>query len=204
MLKILYEKGYLDYKKLILENIKTLGLSSDETLVLIKLLDLYKTNKTISISLLLDSLNISQKKLDSVLSSLMERNFYQVYISFSNGVGQEFYSLDSLFDKLEAILLNKIDNNNSNNEIFLANEIITKAFERNLTPTELEILTSLIVDENYTKEDITNALDSLKVSKKNMNMKSLVSLLSKNRNPNEKKESTESKKIVKDFLARMK
>jgi sugar-specific transcriptional regulator TrmB len=38
MLKKLYEKGYFDYKKFILENQKKLGLTPNEALVLMELL----------------------------------------------------------------------------------------------------------------------------------------------------------------------
>ena len=43
MLKKLYEAGYLDYKNLILSNLRTLSLSANDALVLIKILDLYKS-----------------------------------------------------------------------------------------------------------------------------------------------------------------
>ena len=41
MIKKLYECGCFDYKKFIMDNMKKLGLNSDETIVLITMLDHY-------------------------------------------------------------------------------------------------------------------------------------------------------------------
>lgn len=203
MLNILFDKQYLDYKKLILDNVKSLGLSSDEALVLIKILDQYPNSKTISISALLDSLSITQKKLESTLSSLMERKFYELYIAYDNGVGQEYIRVEPLFQKIENILNNNIEDVNYNNEIYTANKFITEQFNRVLTSNELEILTYLITDEHYTIEEIKEVTNSLLVNKRNLNMKSLVNALTKKRQPAVKKEVAKDNEILKDFFSRM-
>lgn len=203
MLNILFDKHYLDYKKLILDNVKSLGLSSDEALVLIKILDQYPNSKTISISALLDSLSITQKKLESTLSSLMERKFYELYIAYDDGVGQEYIRVEPLFQKIENILNNNIEDVNYNNEIYTANKFITEQFNRVLTSNELEILTYLITDEHYTIEEIKEVTNSLLVNKRNLNMKSLVNALTKKRQPAVKKEVAKDNEILKDFFSRM-
>lgn len=203
MLNILFDKQYLDYKKLILDNVKSLGLSSDEALVLIKILDQYPNSKTISISALLDSLSITQKKLESTLSSLMERKFYELYIAYDDGVGQEYIRVEPLFQKIENILNNNIEDVNYNNEIYTANKFITEQFNRVLTSNELEILTYLITDEHYTIEEIKEVTNSLLVNKRNLNMKSLVNALTKKRQPAVKKEVAKDNEILKDFFSRM-
>lgn len=204
MLKTLFEKGYLDYKNIILDNIKSLGLAPNEALVLIKIMDNYPTSKAISIPSLLNSLTINQKTIEEILASLMERKFYDLFVSYNNGIGEEYISLDPFFVKIENIFNNTLAKGDSNNEIYLANKVVAEGFGRILTANELEILTSLISDENYTTEDIKNALKEIEVNKRNLNMKSLVSYLSKGRKPQEKKDVKAKSPLLNDFLSRMK
>ena len=89
MLKELFEKGYINYEKLIIDNAKALSLKTGEILVLFKIIEQALAKKTLNVTEIRESLVISKPKLDACLARLMERSFYEIYISYENGEGYE-------------------------------------------------------------------------------------------------------------------
>ncbi len=175
MLKKLYEAGYLDYKKLILSNLRQLSLSANEALVLIKILDNFMVDRSVSLEKLQEELLISRAEIETALSNLMERNFYEIYINYDNGVGNECTILDGFFNKIKALLNNELEN--SSDEIFRINQLISKSMNRILTATEFEILSSLVIKDKYDYKSFDNACKLLKEKKKNITMKSIAQAL---------------------------
>ncbi len=87
MLEKLYKKGYLNYEKLILENAKALGLNAEEGFLLIHILKNYLITNTLAISDIAKQVLLTPAKLDKLIASLMERGYYEVYLSYDNGKG---------------------------------------------------------------------------------------------------------------------
>ena len=196
MLKKLYEAGYLDYKKLILTNLRQLSLSANEALVLIKILEQYTQNSGISLEKLQDELLMSRAEIENALSNLMERNFYEIYVNYDNGVGNECVILDGFFNKIQALLNNELEN--SSDEIFRINQLVSKAMNRILTATEFEILSSLVIKDRYDYNSFDNACRLLKEKKKNITMKAIAQALVSKQEEKPKDNITSS--VVKDFF----
>ena len=106
MLKELFERGYINYEKLIVDNAKALSLKTGEILVLFKVIEQALAKKTLNVNEIKDSLVISKSKLEACLARLMERSFFEIYIAYEDGTGREYISLDTLYDKINAILAN--------------------------------------------------------------------------------------------------
>ena len=83
--------------------------------------------------------------------------FYEIYIIYENGIGQEKISVDSFFNKV-SILLNGISNN-SEDELRLVCKEVQEAVNRILTSKELEIINSLVLEDKYTLENFKKSLE---------------------------------------------
>lgn len=193
MIKKLYECGCFNYQKFILDNTKNLSLTPDEAVTLILVLDSYLIDKQLSYERISSKSSLSKAKLDSVLSSLLERHFYEIFISYDNGLGTEVLELDGFFDKVKAILDNKsIDNDD---ELFRINKYLTKELNRILTSQEIEMLTSLVLEDRYTLNDFEIACEKLKKKNKLITIKGLAQILVKKDEPEVKPSG-----YVKDFI----
>ena len=195
MLKELFEKGYLNYHKLIIDNAKPLSLKTGEVMVLIKILDIFLYNRKLTIKDIRENLLMSKGKLDAALSSLMERSFYEIYISYDDGEGQEYISLDCLFSKLEALLSQ--NNVNHQDEFTKCHNLLVRTLNRILTATEIEILTSIVNDDGHDYDEIEEACKYLTSINRNITMKTLVQALNRVNKNEDKKEVPTS---VKNFF----
>lgn len=199
MLEELFKKGYLEYEKVMLDYAKPLGLNAEEAFVLIKILDNYIYSGTLSLDELQNQLLMASSKIDKIVASLMERGYYEVYLSYDNGKGIECISFKPLFERLEKLL-------NQNTELDLydiekANQYISSKMNRVLTANELEILQGFMVEDHYTYEQIVSAVDSIVAGKKLLSMRTLTVALANHKQ--EVSVSKEAPKVFKDFLSRL-
>lgn len=132
----------IDYRFLLVDNYKSLGLNEYDLAILL-LVDniLKKENILITPDLLALKMNLSVKEIDTLLASLSSRGFIE-YVSINNTL---VTSLNPLYNKIiklfkEDIL--KMHEDNSNKEIRdeLSNVylLIQKELERSLSPIEFE------------------------------------------------------------------
>lgn len=198
MIKKLYECGCFNFQKFILEHTKPLALNSDEAVILIKILEGWTKEKTLSSEALVADLSMTKAKADKALASLLERGFYEIYINYDQGIGQEYISLDGFFQKVSAILDANLPD--FKDELYSINQHLTKQMNRILTAKELEILTSLVVEDRYTSDDIQKACEYLKGKGKLLSMRSLAQALAVKEEPAVRT----SPKVVKDFIERIK
>lgn len=198
MIKKLYECGCFNFQKFILEHTKPLALNSDEAVILIKILEGWTKEKTLSSEALVADLSMTKAKADKALASLLERGFYEIYINYDQGIGQEYISLDGFFQKVSAVLDANLPD--FKDELYSINQYLTKQMNRILTAKELEILTSLVVEDRYTSDDIQKACEYLKGKGKLLSMRSLAQALAVKEEPAVRT----SPKVVKDFIERIK
>ncbi len=198
MIKKLYECGCFNFQKFILEHTKPLALNSDEAVILIKILEGWTKEKTLSSEALVADLSMTKAKADKALASLLERGFYEIYINYDQGIGQEYISLDGFFQKVSAILDANLPD--FKDELYSINQYLTKQMNRILTAKELEILTSLVLEDRYTSDDIQKACEYLKGKGKLLSMRSLAQALAVKEEPAVRT----SPKVVKDFIERIK
>lgn len=178
MIKKLYECGCFNYQKFIMDNTKGLSLSADEAVTLSLVLDSYLEDKALSYERISNKSSLSKAKLDASLSSLLERHFYEIFISYDDGLGTEVLELGGFFDKVAAILKNKpVDNED---ELFNINNLLAKRLNRVLSSQELELVSSLVLEDRYTYNDFELACDKLEKKNKLITIKGLAQVLSSN------------------------
>ena len=100
-----------------------------------------------------DDLYISQNDVLEIINSLMEKTYISIEMSKSNGIIEEFISLDLFFAKINSFLVDtdKIDNSS---DIYSKFE---KEFGRTLSPVEYETINKWI-ESNIPIELIESAL----------------------------------------------
>lgn len=199
MLEKLYKSGYLNYEKMIFDHAKALGLNAEEVFVLIHLLKNHLLTNTISVVDIQTQVLMSPSKLDKLVASLMERGFYEVYLSYDQGKGTECVSFKPLFDMLNQLMEQK--GNTDTYDIEKANQYISSKFNRVLTASELEILQGFMIDDHYTYDQIAAVVDQLLASKKALSMRSIAAGLANKRY--EVKPTTEAPAAFQDFLKRI-
>lgn len=171
MLELLYKKGYLNYNKLISDHCKILGLGSDEAFILMKLLDNYDKYESLCVDKLKDQLLMSTANIDKIVVSLMERGYYEVYLAYDDGVGKECVSFQPLFEKIEAVLNQKVDLDAY--DIEKANQYLASKLNRVLTANELEILQGFMLEDHYSYEEIVAATELILKENRVLSMRTL-------------------------------
>lgn len=201
MIKKLYELGYFDYRGFILNNLKSLSLSTTEAIVLIKMLDDFKESHTFNSESLRNKMNIRKDTFESALANLLERKIYEIYLSYDNNDrGYETLSFDGFFELVSDILENK--QKYDDNEIHSVIMFVSEEFDRVLSSNELDIVKSLIEDDRYSKKDFERAIENIKNSKRLLNIKNLSNELAKSTSlPKAKKDTPE---CVKNFIKNIK
>lgn len=201
MIKKLYELGYFDYRGFILNNLKSLSLTTTEAIVLIKMLDDFKESHTFNSESLRNKMNIRKDTFESALANLLERKIYEIYLSYDNNDrGYETLSFDGFFELVSDILENK--QKYDDNEIHSVIMFVSEEFDRVLSSNELDIVKSLIEDDRYSKKDFERAIENIKNSKRLLNIKNLSNELAKSTSlPKAKKDTPE---CVKNFIKNIK
>ncbi|MDE5546939.1 MAG: hypothetical protein K2M84_03135 [Anaeroplasmataceae bacterium] len=199
MLEQLYKKGYLNYEELIFDQAKALGLNAEEVFVLIHILKNHLVTNTLSVEEIQAQVLMSPSKLDKLVASLMERGFYEVYLTYDNGKGMECISFKPLFTMLEQLLEQKTSLDTY--DIEKANKYISSKLNRVLTASELEILQGFMIDDHYTYDQIAAVVDNILASKKVLSLRSIALGLANKRY--EVKPSQEAPASFQDFLKRI-
>lgn len=158
MLLKLYEEGFLDYHALLLKFYKDLELTEVELVVLLKILELYKTTKKIRTAKLVSATNLSKIEVEKILNNLMIKKIYSLgMIENENGVIEEQFSLEPLFKKLEDCFKNqavlKIEG-----ELKSVIATYEREINRPITSTEYSIIEDFIKKDSFQISELKNAI----------------------------------------------
>lgn len=181
MLKRLYKSGCFDYYRFIINNSKKLSLSTNEMLVLIKILDECKETNNFKIESIALNLLMTKPEIEEALAKLMEKGFYEIYISYDEGLGVESILLDGFFDKVCDILNDKKEV--SNDELHQIIKLVSENVNRILTSQEIELITSLVIEDRYILEDFDSACKYLKENKKVITIKAIAQVIGNQETP---------------------
>lgn len=181
MLKRLYELGYLDLSKVILDNYKDIDINPTEAVILIKMLELDKSCEPILTSSIARKTGMTTVDIQNSLVVLMEKNLYEIYLEYDKGIGQEKYNFNQLFRILEEIFKQKITPEVDATDMKVVMDLIEGELKRNVTPIELEMIRSWLDTDKFTVLDVKNALVEV-VSSGKVNIKSINRSLQKERN----------------------
>lgn len=202
MLRKLYYKGYFNYEKFIIENQKKLSISPIESVLLIKILDIYPTNKNITIDMLSNSILLKPKEIEDALGDLLGRGFISYELTNNkSGKAIEEIKIDGIFNIFNDFL-NEIDDDKQN-ELSLVVKYVQRILNKvNLSQNDIDIIKSLVNEDGYTLADFKNACEN-KLNDRNLySIKMIVSALSSNED-SIKKENKMSSKMT-EFLSKVK
>lgn len=194
ILKRLFEADCFDYKKYVLDNLKYLLIDANEAIVLIKIIEYYKESDVFNLDKLRETAPLSKKNFDEALASLLDKNFYSIYLREKNGISEEAISIEGFFDRCEVLLSST--NVNDAGEFQEVLRLVSINLNKILTATEIEVVKSLVNEDMYSKSDFENAFNKLK-DKNVVNIKTLVSELEKGRKNSTK---PKEKKVPQGFL----
>lgn len=156
-----------DYESYLLKNYKYLGISEDELVVLVLIIDLLKDgNKLLTAELLALRMTKKKEEIDKILLSLMEKG-YLVYESTKKGLRTSIEPLRKKLIKRYTLELNRSEEElEERNELINSlRDFISEKLNRKLLPVEYEVM-NIWLNSCFSEEDIKNAVeDCLKVGK---------------------------------------
>lgn len=202
MLRKLYYKGYFNYEKFIIENQKKLSISPIESVLLIKILDIYPTNKNITIDMLSNSILLKPKEIEDALGDLLGRGFISYELTNNkSGKAIEEIKIDGIFNIFNDFL-NEVDDDKQN-ELSLVVKYVQRILNKvNLSQNDIDIIKSLVNEDGYTLADFKNACENKLKDRNLYSIKMIVSALSSNED-SIKKENKMSSKMT-EFLSKVK
>ena len=198
MLYDLYINNYFDYRSFILDNAYKLGLSPNDLLVLIYLLDEYKNNnKKIDIEGMENKILLHKNDINNSLSLLLENGFYNVIlVNDENGLEEEI-SVEPFLKKVEDFYT--FNDDMTNKQIFA---LIEKKSKRLLTAADYENINNLIVNDKYKLSDFENTISYLEKAKLDITVRNIIKYIERKTAALPDKEEDES--IVKELLQKFK
>ncbi|WCA22271.1 DnaD domain protein [Candidatus Phytoplasma oryzae] len=170
MLKILYDKGYLNIEKILVKEYKNLNLEITELAILLLL---FNNEKEYFSSLFLaEKTNFSKNEIENILESLMKKNFFIIKQQKKNDKLMEILNLDNTFFQLEEFLFQKKKITKEKNENFIKETIeeLEQLKGNILTNFELEIVKNWYLEKKYSHKDIQESIQkSFLFNKKSLN-----------------------------------
>jgi DNA-binding MarR family transcriptional regulator len=200
MLKKLYGKGYFDYKKFILENQKKLGLTPNEALVLMELLDSYSNGcDLVSVDDIQNSILLPKDELTEALSKLLTKKYYTIFLKEKDMKSYEAISLDGFFNHAKDIINNTLSDADS--DLYTITSILQDKINRILTSSELDIVQTLVNDDKYTLNDFNNVISNLEAKKRKITIKVIAQELAQ---PSSQPKPKKTNKMINDFISKIK
>ncbi len=162
----LLEEDIIDFNKLILKNYKTIGLSEIEAFVLIELNNLKKRGVTVIIpSKIVKKLTIKETEVLEILDELMQKKYITFrLIKQANGKETEVFSLENTIKMAIDVYIEKIKDEVLNDDKIYDSldeeiaDLISTQFQKQLKPSDIELIQKWIHEDGYTKENIKNAV----------------------------------------------
>ncbi len=158
MLEKLYESGYLNLEKLILDNYKDLNINEKEAIILIEFARSYsKYDGNVYEDKLASKLHLDSNEVANIIARFLELDILDCKYLITNGVGQTHYSLTPLFTRLENNLKNPTVGSQSSSEIisYLESKLL-----RNLSSSEMDKVL-FWKEDNITLDDVIKAVDKI-------------------------------------------
>jgi len=141
--------GSISISKILLKNYKKLGLSSDEFIFIVYLIN-EGNNINLDIGKIANEIGVNTNDVLCLLECLKDKNIISVIVNKNDKkMINEYISLDPLYEKISVILMEYINNNDKDNDKdFKDNSYIFETFEkefgRTLSPMEYEIINTWI------------------------------------------------------------
>lgn len=175
MLLELFLAGYFNYKDFIYDNSLSLGLTPNDALILINILNEYqKGNKKIDLEKMEHQVLLHKNDINNSLSNLLENAFYNVCLVNKDGVLEEEITIEPFFKKVEDFYTPQHED--TNKKIFT---LIERKSQKLLTASDYENINNLIVSENYGYEDFKETIAYLEKAKLDITIRNIMKYLDK-------------------------
>ncbi len=130
--------------KILLSNYKKLGLSDEELIIVIVIMN-YGDNVLYNPELFASDIGGDKHKVMMVIDNLCDKNILSLIVDRSNKKTHEYLSLETLYEKLFNIILDKPEDDKIDNSIF---SIFENELGRTLSPMEYEKIKEWITSGN--------------------------------------------------------
>ncbi len=175
MLLELFLAGYFNYKDFIYDNSLSLGLTPNDALILINILNEYqKGNKKIDLEKMEHQVLLHKNDINNSLSNLLENAFYNVCLVNKDGVLEEEITIEPFFKKVEDFYTPQHED--TNKKIFT---LIERKSQKLLTASDYENINNLIVSENYGYEDFKETIAYLEKAKLDITIRNIMKYIDK-------------------------
>ena len=210
ILKKLIDDDIVEVNALLIKHRKALKISANDILVLSTLSrQEVKKNYIYSSKLVMEKTGLSQNDFFQSIEKLDNQGYVKITPGTNPKTGKqvEYYSLDSLYERIADIYLEQIKKENEEKSGSLQEKIVNlyfDTFERPIAPNEGEIIMRWVQEGQFTYEDIKNAMmDALKVGK--YSLRYIDSKLIKSKlTSKENKEYTDTSKIIDELSEKWK
>lgn len=194
MLNKLFEEGYLNFERIVLDNYKKLNISINDAAILIEFAKSYlKYDGNVYEDKLANKLNLDTNEVSNVIARFLELNILDCNYVINKGIGQTHYSLNPLFNKLETLLSsqNKTVDNTAEIISFLESKLL-----RSLSSSEMDKVL-MWKEDNIGIEEVNKAIEKLNSANMNVTILRLEKTLYQ---APKKSDSTPAKKSIKQLL----
>lgn len=210
LIKKLIEDHLIDFDKLLKKTYRQIGLKEMEAFFLMELNGLKEKGiHSINPTVIIKQLSLTETEATDLLDSMMQRKYLSFeIIENKEGLTTESFSLDQTIKKIidhykeeieNKIVQTKEPSDTDENEIA---EILETQLQRQLKPTEVEVIIRWIDEHQYNKKDIKSAIiDAVKAGKTTIAYIDAI-LLKKSKSEENKviKTNRKKSKVLKDFL----
>ncbi|MDV3167041.1 MAG: DnaD domain protein [Vigna little leaf phytoplasma] len=168
MLKILYEEGFLNIEKILLQEYKNIDLELKELMLLFFLFQDYH-DKIFSSLHLANKTNLSKNEVEVILESLLKKQFFSLAQEERKNKIVEIFDLDNTFIKLEKLFLKRKKEKQEREQRHYISETIESLEKLKgtvLTVYELEIVKNWYLENNFNHKDIMKVIDYANTNQK--------------------------------------
>ncbi len=162
ILKRVYEEYDLPIERLLMKEYKRLGLTIQQTHVLLALFSIYKKRKTFSIASIQRRVDYQQDQIGNAIDALLDQGFLSMALESKDGKQREVFHLDLTFEKIEALF--KQDEKNAmkvihENRVAETLRLFEQGLGRNLFAYELENIRKWYDESLYQHPHIIKAIE---------------------------------------------
>lgn len=160
----LIRSNVISLNEVLIQNYKNIGLDEIDMTILV-LLNLQKLNQdnALSTNSLAEKMTLNENEISERILSLLQKGYLELIID--DVTSQEKFSLDPVIEKISALLSEEPKQETNQEMVQKVVEYCQKIYQRILSVEELKIV-HMWVDDNYSYEEISEAVfDSLKAKK---------------------------------------
>ena len=161
----LIKNQMIDFDKLILEKYFCLDLDEVDTIILIKINETLKYERTLDAKAVASKMSIDVNDVSKRIVGLVERG----YVSLEITEAGEEVKLDGIYNRLATLLDRDDANNDSNTKASVVKKVaddFANYFKKTPSAMDLQMINHWVIDDDYSYEEISEAIQNCAMKKK--------------------------------------